>query len=50
MAKEKDEILLFIITDRGNIAIPFKNLLEVDSYTIRFENILELLKSKKKYK
>ena len=44
MAKEKDEILLFIITDRGNIAIPFKNLLEVDSYTIRFENILELLK------
>lgn len=39
----KDEILLFIITDRGNIAIPFRNLLEVDNYMVRFENVSELL-------
>ena len=34
-----EEILLFIITDKGNMAIPFRSLLEVDNYMIRFENI-----------
>lgn len=38
-----EEILLFIITDKGNMAIPFRSLLEVDSYTIRFEDINEFI-------
>ena len=38
-----EEILLFIITDKGNMAIPFRSLLEVDNYMIRFEDINEFI-------